>query len=82
MSTSPHIYLQLDLNQLFELVKQLPAKEKQQLLNLLRQEQEENIPIPEWQKKEVRKRIREVQKNLSKAVSWEDAQKKIKQLAK
>jgi hypothetical protein len=82
MSTSPHIYLQLDFNQLFELVKQLPAKEKQQLLNLLRQEQEENIPIPEWQKKEVRKRIREVQKSPGKAVSWEAAQKKIKQLAK
>lgn len=82
MSTSPHIYLQVDFNQLFELVKQLPAEEKQQLLNLLKQEQEENIPIPEWQKKEVRKRIREVQKNPGKAVSWEDAQKKIKQLAK
>ena len=81
MSTSPHIYLQLEFNQLFELVKQLPAKEKQQLIRLLNQE-EENIPIPEWQKKEVRKRIRGVQKNPGKAISWEDAQKKIKQLAK
>ena len=82
MSTSPHIYLQLDFNQLFELVKQLPAKDKQQLIRLLNQEQEENIPIPEWQKKEVRKRIREMKKNPGKAISWEDAQKKIKQLAK
>ncbi|MBS1601786.1 MAG: addiction module protein [Bacteroidetes bacterium] len=80
MPASPNIYLPLNFNQLFELVKQLPAKEKQQLIGLLTQEQED--PIPEWQKKEVRKRIREVQKNPNKAVSWEAAQKKIKQLAK
>jgi len=43
---------------------------------------EAEVAIPEWQKKEVRKRIREVQKNPSKAVSWEEGQKKIKQLAK
>jgi hypothetical protein len=52
------------------------------LITLLEQEQEEHITIPEWQKKEVRRRIREVQKNSRKAISWEDAQKKIKQLAK
>lgn len=82
MSTSPHIYLQLDFSQLLELVKQLPAKEKQQLMDLLEQEQKEKISIPEWQKKEVRKRIRELKKNPGRAISWEDAQKKIKQLAK
>jgi hypothetical protein len=43
---------------------------------------EADVAIPEWQKKEVRKRIREVQKNPAKAISWEAAQKKIKQLAK
>jgi Putative addiction module component len=43
---------------------------------------ETEAAIPEWQKKEVRKRIREVQKNPAKAVSWEEAQKKIKLLAK
>ena len=43
---------------------------------------EADVPIPEWQKKEVRKRIREVQKIPAKAISWTEAQKKIKQLAK
>lgn len=42
----------------------------------------EEAPIPEWQKKEVRKRLREVKKSSSKAVSWTEATKKIKQLAK
>lgn len=42
----------------------------------------EEAPIPEWQKKEVRKRIRDVQKSPDKALSWEEADKKIKQLAK
>jgi len=42
----------------------------------------EEAPIPEWQKKEVRKRLKDVQKNPSKAVSWNEATKKIKQLAK
>jgi hypothetical protein len=42
----------------------------------------EELPIPEWQKKEVRKRIKELQKNPNKAISWEAANKKIKLLAK
>lgn len=42
----------------------------------------EELPIPEWQKKEVRKRIKDLQKNPDKVVSWEVASKKIKQLAK
>lgn len=42
----------------------------------------EEAPVPEWQKKEVRKRLKDLQKNPSKAVNWDDAKKKIKQLAK
>ncbi|MBC6491542.1 addiction module protein [Flavihumibacter stibioxidans] len=42
----------------------------------------EELPIPEWQKKEVRKRIKELQKHPERVVSWESASKKIKQLAK
>lgn len=42
----------------------------------------EEPPIPEWQKKEVCKRLKDLQKNPSKAVSWNEATKKIKQLAK
>ena len=33
-------------------------------------------PIPEWQKKEVRKRLKNLQKNPSKAVSWNETVKK------
>lgn len=42
----------------------------------------EEAPIPEWQKKEVGKRLKDVQKNPAKAISWNEASKKIKQLAK
>jgi Putative addiction module component len=42
----------------------------------------EELPIPEWQKKEVRKRLKDLQKNPHKPISWDDAVKKIKQLAK
>ncbi len=42
----------------------------------------EEAPIPEWQKKEVRKRLKDLKKNPSKAVSWNEATKKIKKLAK
>lgn len=38
--------------------------------------------IHEWQKKEVGKRIKDLKKNPDSAVSWADAQKKIKALAK
>jgi hypothetical protein len=55
------VYLPLNFTQLVDLVKALPQKEKQQLINVLEQE----IPdvIPEWQKKEVRKRINKYNKH-------------------
>lgn len=42
----------------------------------------EETPIHEWQKKEVRKRLKDLQKNPAKAISWEDASIKIKLLGK
>jgi hypothetical protein len=42
----------------------------------------EEPPIPEWQKKEVRKRLKDLKKQPSKAVSWEEGMKRIKQMAK
>lgn len=42
----------------------------------------EEAPIPEWQKKEVKKRLKDLRKDKSVAVSWTDGMKKIKQLAK
>ena len=56
-----NIYLPLQFHQLVELIKTLPKKEKQQLMNVL--QQDEPAPIPEWQKQEVRKRIKKYNKN-------------------
>lgn len=39
-------------------------------------------PVPEWQKKEVRKRLKKLQRDPSKALTWSETTKKIKQLAK
>ncbi|MBX2923122.1 MAG: addiction module protein [Chitinophagaceae bacterium] len=60
MSTSTNIYLPLQFNQLVDLIKALPKKEKQQLIEVL--EQDESLIIPEWQKQEVRKRIKKYNK--------------------
>ena len=60
-ASGANVYLPLNFTQLVDLVKVLPQKEKQQLINVLEQE----IPdvIPEWQKKEVRKRINKYNKH-------------------
>ncbi len=39
----------------------------------------EEPPIPEWQKKEVRKRLKELKKNPETAIPWNQAMKSIKQ---
>ncbi len=39
-------------------------------------------PITSWQTKEVRKRLKDLEKNPSKAISWKEATQKIKRLAK
>lgn len=44
--------------------------------------EEDAIPIPEWQKKEVRKRIKDLQKNPDKLIGSAEAFKKINQMAK
>lgn len=77
MSASPNIYLPLNFNQLFELVKQLPAKEKQQLIGLLRQEQEDSILIPDDHKKLVRQRIKKYTQHPEELIDWETAKKRL-----
>lgn len=61
MSATTNLFLPVQFNQLIDLVKKLPEKDKQKLLIVL----EEGSPdvIPEWQKKEVRKRIRKYEKH-------------------
>ena len=56
MPTTTNIYLPMQFNQLIDLVKKLPKKEKQKLIAAL-QEDPPNV-IPEWQKEFVRKSIK------------------------
>ena len=78
MPASPNIYLPLKFTQLFELVKQLPSKEKQQLLGLLQQEREDNMPIPEAHKKLVRQRIKKYTQHPEQLIDWDTAKKRLK----
>lgn len=77
MPASANIYLPLKFTQIFEMVKQLPSKEKQQLLGMLQQEQENNISIPEEHKKVVRQRVKKYAKNPEALLDWGKAQKMI-----
>ena len=73
-----NIYLPLQFNQLVELIKTLPKKEKQQLMNVL--QQDEPATIPEWQKQEVRKRIKKYDKNPKLLIDEKEALKIINQM--
>lgn len=75
---SPDIYLPLQFNQLVDLLKALPKKQKQQIIELL--EQDESDTIPEWQKKEVHKRIEKYNEHPELLVDEEQALKIINQL--
>ena len=72
---SPDIYLPLQFNQLVDLLKALPKKQKQQIIELL--EQDESDTIPEWQKKEVHKRIEKYNEHPELLVDEEQAMKII-----
>ena len=73
-----NIYLPLQFNQLVKLIKTLPKKEKQQLMNVL--QQDEPATIPEWQKQEVRKRIKKYDKNPKLLIDEKEALKIINQM--
>ncbi len=68
------LYVRIKKNYASAIIKDL---QKLDAIELLKEP-----PIPEWQKKEVRKRLKDLKKNPSKSVSWKDATKKIRQLAK
>ncbi|HEY4149319.1 MAG TPA: hypothetical protein VGM41_10335 [Chitinophagaceae bacterium] len=71
---SPNIYLPVNLQQIADLVNQLPKKQKQQLVNLLL---EEDITITEEQKQIVRNRIKKYKASPAKLVSEANAWKMI-----
>jgi hypothetical protein len=76
MPATTNIYLPLQFNQLIDLVKKLPKKEKQKLMNVL----QDDVPdiIPEWQKQEVRKRIKKYEKHPELLIDEKTALKMIK----
>lgn len=78
MPTTINIYLPLQFNQLVELIKSLPQKEKQQLIDVL--QQDEPATIPEWQKQEVRKRIKKYNKHPELLVDEKQALKIINKM--
>ena len=68
------LYIRIKKNYASDIIKDLQKLNAVELL--------EAPPIPVWQKKEVRKRLKDLQKTPSKAVTWKDAIKGIKQQAK
>ena len=78
MSASPNIYLPINPKQLFELVRQLPTKEKKQLVGLLQQERENSMPIPEEHKKNVRQRIKKNTQHPEQLLDWDTTKKRLK----
>lgn len=77
MANTTNIYIPLQFNQLVDLIRALPKKEKQQLIELLEKDEPENIP--EWQKQEVRKRIKKYNKHTELLVDEKQALKMINQ---
>ncbi len=75
MPATPNIYLPLQFNQLVDLVKKLPKKEKQKLMDVLQQDVQ--VTIPEWQKQFVRKSIKKYKSHPELLISEEDAWKII-----
>lgn len=57
-TTANQLHLPLSFNQLFELVKQLPAEQKKKLIKVLQKESTVNEDIPEQHKALVRERIK------------------------
>ncbi len=75
MSTSSSIFVPVKFNQLVDLVKSLPKKQKSKLIVAL--ESESLDEIPNWQKKEVNKRIKKYNENPELLIAEKDALKMI-----
>jgi len=76
-----HIQLDasINFNQLIDIVRKLSPKEKQELSSVIWDEtKEEEIDIPEGQKKIVRQRLKRMEDHPEGCLSWEDIERKIK----
>lgn len=75
MPSTTKIYIPLQFNHLVDLIKSLPKKEKQKLIDVLHED--EPVDIPGWQKQEVRKRVKKYNKQSKLLIDEKQAQKKI-----
>lgn len=75
MPATTNIYLPLQFNQLVDLIKALPKKEKRQLIDVL--QQDEPIAIPQWQKQFVRNSIKKYKAHPELSIAEDDAWKII-----
>lgn len=78
-TATPHIFLPLDFNQLFDLARQLPNNQKRQLADLLLQEEAAD-DVPEAHKKLVLARIKKYDRNPELLIEEEDALKMINRM--
>ncbi len=72
--TVPDIYLQLNVDQVADLIKRLPEKQKKQIVDLLL---EGDISVTEEQKQLVRNRIKKYKNRQDKLISERNAWKLI-----
>lgn len=77
------INIPLPFAQLFEAVKQLPVKEKKQILSFLQEDKNTlDIDIPKYQQKETLRRLKNMKDNPQTAISSQEAKQRFKKLTK
>lgn len=74
MSNSAHLKIPFSVNQIIELVKQLPKTQQKKVVSAI-QEEEEFI-VPEWHKEIVRERIKTATPQSFKP--WSEVKKQLK----
>lgn len=56
MSSSAHLNIPLSFNQIIDLIKQLPKKQQEKIVELI--QEQDDFEVPEWHKKIVLERLR------------------------
>lgn len=74
MSSSAHLNIPLSFNQIIDLIKQLPKKQQEKIVELI--QEQEDFEVPEWHKEIVRERIRTATPESFK--SWKKVKKELK----
>ena len=78
MAIPQNVYLPLSTNQIFDLVQQLPVKEKETLLHLLENNIADSGAIPNWQMKLGKKEVENIASNKTVLIDWNDAKQQMK----